>query len=183
MYELNKEKETVTVKVNEDFKWVLNELANWTTFELSEFVSIKGSYVKEIYRRAKQFRMNGYWIVEMDEFNRLLVIPKSYRMSDINKVVLTPTTDELRKIWPNFKIQKKYGKGRGRPVVALKFVFDKEEKHATKNEDGTFSRKSSKPKVQVIKAAKYEKPEDIELTSEEREQLIRQIREGNNKEE
>lgn len=99
MYELNKEKETVTVKVNEDFKWVLNELANCTTFELSEFVSIKGSYVKEIYRRAKQFRMNGYWIVEMDEFKRLLDIPKSYRMSDINKVVLTPTTDELRKIW------------------------------------------------------------------------------------
>lgn len=151
-YRVNKEKEFVTVGVNEKFYWVLNELARWTTFELSEFIALKGKYTKEIYRRMKEFRDTGYWTVKIDDFKRLLDVPKSYRMRDIDKVILFPAIEELKTIYPNFEIKKIEGKGRGKPIIRLEFIFDKEQKKATKNADGTFS----KPYKNAKNVIKYE---------------------------
>ena len=57
------------VSVNEEFFFLLNQLtSNFTRFELKEFVTLKSSYAKEFYRRMKQFKYTGVWIVSIEEF-------------------------------------------------------------------------------------------------------------------
>ena len=100
--------------------------ANFTRFELAEFVSLKSSYSKGLYRLLKQFRTTGYYEVPIEDFRRLLDVPKSYRMSDINKTILTPALTELSDIFPELqceKIKRAVAGSRGVSVVKLIFSF------------------------------------------------------------
>lgn len=124
--------ETITVSIHPNFQFLLNkgDEKEWffTRFELDSFLSIKSSYAKECYRRLKQFRTTGWWEVPIDEFRRLLDIPDSYRMREIDTRVLKPIEKELSPLFDNLKIRKikKRGRGRGGVVDKLEFKFDKE---------------------------------------------------------
>lgn len=73
---------------NEKFKFILNNIGdNFTKFELMEFTTLYNSYSNTAYRLLKQFKQSGYYIVQIDEFVRILDIPKSYQMSDKKKVL------------------------------------------------------------------------------------------------
>lgn len=126
---IDKEQRTLEVRVNEEFKYILNELSsNFTRFELAEFVSLKSSYAKACYRQLKRYRDTGFWTVSVERFRELMDIPESYSYSDINKRVLAPIEEELSKVFKNFVIDKEYGSGRGKPLKAYKFFFDEDEK-------------------------------------------------------
>ncbi|WP_370464342.1 replication initiation protein [Leptotrichia sp. oral taxon 223] len=102
--------QTLEVSVNDEFLFLLNELtSNFTRFELDEFVNFKSTYTKEFYRRIKQFRHTGVWKISIDEFNRLLGISESYKISDIDKRIFQPILSELGEKY-NLKIIKKYSK-------------------------------------------------------------------------
>lgn len=118
--------QNLEVAWNKDFKFVLNQLnERFTRFELEEFVNFKSSYTKEFYRRMKQFKNTGFWDVDIEEFIRVLDIPKSYKIDTIDKRVLKPIKEELKDY--NLKIEKKYKSSGARPkVVGFKFRFDKE---------------------------------------------------------
>lgn len=123
--------QNLRIAVSERFKFLLNDFepGQWTRFELEEFVDLKSSYTKEFYRRMKQFRSTGVWKVSIDDFKRLLDIPVNYRMCDIDKWVLKPIENELKKKY-QLKIRKEYGKAglRGRSkVTGFIFTFLKEE--------------------------------------------------------
>ena len=95
-YEILKKEKVIVIKINEEFKFLLNNLINsFTRFELNEFISLKSNYSKEIYRRLKQFKNTGIWKVKIDTFRELLNIPPKYRMSEIDKKVLKIATEEL----------------------------------------------------------------------------------------
>ena len=125
-YTLSEKNQNITIGVNPKFSWILNNLtSNFTRFELEEFVNFKSSYTKEFYRRMKQFRTTGIWNISIEDFKRLLDIPIHYRVTDIDKWVLTPIKKELKEKY-KLKITKKYGKlsSRGRPaVVGFEFKF------------------------------------------------------------
>ena len=109
-YTIDVENQTVTIGVNEEFKYVLNELtSNFTRFELEEFVDFKSTYTKEFYRRMKQFKYTGVWIVSIEEFKNFLDIPQNYKIDTIDKKVFKPIMNELGKEF-NLKIIKKYKK-------------------------------------------------------------------------
>ena len=99
------------------------------SFELAEFTALRSSYAKECYRRLKQYRQTGVWKVSLEDFRRLLDVPKSYRPSEINKYVLKPIEEELGPLL-NLKVHRKYLKkkpGRGRAsLVGFEFEFDPE---------------------------------------------------------
>ena len=119
-YTINVEKQIVTIGINEEFKYVLNELtSNFTRFELEEFVNFKSTYTKEFYRRMKQFRYTGIWIVSIEEFKYLLDIPQSYKTDKIDSKILKPIMNELGEEF-NLKVIKKYKNslGRGRSKVS-----------------------------------------------------------------
>lgn len=131
-FKINPEEGILTVRVNEDFIFMLNELEKFTKFELSEFVDIKSSYVKECYRRLKQFKDTGWWLVTIEDFRYLLDIPDSYRMCDIDRRVLVPIYDELSTCFNNFEIEKIK---EGNKITKLKFKFDKQIKSVMQDED------------------------------------------------
>ncbi|WP_231099903.1 replication initiation protein, partial [Streptobacillus moniliformis] len=46
-YTIDTENQNISIGINQEFKWVLNEIAkNFTRFELEEFVNFKSSYTK-----------------------------------------------------------------------------------------------------------------------------------------
>ena len=54
-----------------------------------------------MYRLLKQFRTTGYYKITVEEFRRLLDIPKNYRMSEIDKKVLMHIKKELPNYFKN----------------------------------------------------------------------------------
>jgi plasmid replication initiation protein len=131
-YTVNGDNNKITIGVNPEFYFVLNELtSNFTRFELKEFIDLKSKYSKECYRRLKQFRKTGMWTVEIEEFRRILDIPKCYRMTDINKNVLKFIEIELSPLFKNLQIEKIKKKGaysgRGNKVTHIFFTFEKED--------------------------------------------------------
>ena len=138
-FEIDPKEYTLEVAVNSRFAFLLNELGReFTRFELKEFVGLKSSYAKECYRRLKQFRTQGWWEISIEEFRRLLDVAPSYKTGDIDKRVLKPIEKELTPLFKNFKLIKKYKKGRGRGgkvVSALRFEF-KAEKVPKKENSG-----------------------------------------------
>ena len=128
-YSVSAEKETVTIKVNTDFKHILNDIfGGFTKFELEEFTTLRSSYSKTAYRLLKQFRQSGYYIVQIDEFRRLFDVPESYQMTNIDQRVLKPIEDELPEYFKNLKITKLRGKGRRKRFIEhIEFKFEAED--------------------------------------------------------
>ena len=123
-FHLKRSKKEISIKVNEDYSYILNNLANnFTRFELLEFNQISGEYPKLLYRHLKQWKTTGEWEVSIDEFKRLMDIPTTYRMTNIDKRVLEPSIEELKKIkdFENLRVTKKK---KGRRVDKLIFNFN-----------------------------------------------------------
>lgn len=59
-----------------------------------------------------------------------LDIPKSYKQGDIDRSILQPIRQELTTIFLGLTLTKKYGKGRGNPVIGYQFSFKPESKNA-----------------------------------------------------
>ncbi|EDP3838824.1 replication initiation protein, partial [Campylobacter jejuni] len=76
----------IDIEVNKHFEYLINQLtANFTAFELAEFISLSGKYTKTLYRLLKQYRSTGKVYFEWEEFCRILDIPENYAMCDIDK--------------------------------------------------------------------------------------------------
>lgn len=124
-YKIDKKEQIVTIAVNDKFEYIFNELtSNFTRFELNEYVNLKSTYSKECFRRLKQFRQTGKWVVKIDDFKRLLDIPSSYRMSHIDEKVFKPIKTELQPIFKGLQI-KKLANGKGRKITHIEFLFYK----------------------------------------------------------
>ena len=133
-FTVSSDAETLTVKVHEDFAYLLNNLSNYTSIELQESTALKSSYSKGIYKKLRQFRNTDkpFWKVKLDDFREHLDIPSSYTLSDINKRVLKPAIEELSPYFQGLNLEpyfdKKKGQ-RGRPKVAgYIFTFKAEPK-------------------------------------------------------
>lgn len=130
-FDIDIDNETVSIRVNPDLKDILNNFTietHWTRFSLQQFTSLHSVYAKNAFRLFKQFRTLGVVKYSKEEFARLLVIPKSYRQKDIDRRILQPIKEELSPIFKNLKITKRYGKGRGKPVIGYQFTFTPEKR-------------------------------------------------------
>jgi len=137
----------LTIKVNEDFAYILNDLTrNFTLFELQEFNALGSTYAKHLYRMLKQFKYTGYFKIEMSEFRRLLDIPEKYRMCDINKRVLAPAINEVSHFFSSLNLNKIK---EGRNIKYLEFTFDKE-KRSIANEDSIIDISIDQSKLDLI---------------------------------
>lgn len=124
--------EKLTIRVNEDFSYILNDLTkHFTLFELKDFNQLNSIYAKHLYRLLKQFKYTGMFRIEISEFRRLFDIPMSYRMTDINRRVLTPAMKEVSQFFTSLTLIKEK---EGKNIKYLKFTFDKE-KRSIANED------------------------------------------------
>ena len=130
-FRIDKDNKTLTVKVNEEFKFLLNNLSsNFTRFELENFTTLQSKYSKYLYKELMKFKSTGYLIMTIEDFRNKLDIPVKYRMSEIDKKVLTPAKEELSKILKKFEINK-IKKGRNIDKIEFSFIPIKNEKIET----------------------------------------------------
>jgi len=170
-YRIIKEKQKVIIKVNSEFKYLLNNLVKkFTQFELEEFIHLRSNYSKEIYRRLKQFKSTGFWRVKIDDFKELLNIPEKYRMSDIDKYVLKISRNELKNCFKDFEMTK-IKNGRKIEYLEFKFVPEKKYQENIGNEKVILSNESKIEKKIVLEG----KSRIIEpIIEQEREKTLRE---------
>ncbi|MQS98581.1 MULTISPECIES: replication initiation protein [Companilactobacillus] len=128
----------VDIKIYPKAIKLLNELESWVRYALSEFRDLKSSYAKTMFRLLKQFRTTGYAYFSVADFNELLDVPKSYKSSNINQSVLKPIKEELTPLFRGLTVRKKYGKGRGKPVIGYSFTWKSEKKNSNDFSQGQF---------------------------------------------
>ena len=135
----------VELKLNPQFRYLIEELtANFTRFELAEFIASSGKYTKTLYRLLKQFRNSGEVTIyknNFQEFCDFMGIPNNYTQSKIDEKILNPAikelspeqnlfTNEKQTIFKNLtykKIKDPKGRGRGGKVIGIEFNFEPEQ--------------------------------------------------------
>ena len=141
-FSVDKDKKETEIKVNEEFKWVLNGLtSNFTWFYLKEFLTFKSTYTKEFFRRMFQFRKTRYWQISVEDFRYQLGIPESYLTSDIDRQVFKPIKEELEQKY-QLKVKKHYqqdGKIRRLSYYSFTFNIPEEKTVAELNEGNSFN--------------------------------------------
>ncbi len=139
VYASSKDLESIEIQVNPRFEYILNQLtANFTSFELAEFIALSGKYTKTLYRLLKQYRSTGKAYFELEEFCRIMDIPKNYRQIDIDQRILKPAIKELskeRNLFDQMRVpfknlayekEKTAGRGQGGKVSGITFTFKPE---------------------------------------------------------
>ena len=145
-YEIDKEERYLEIATNPRFKYILNNMTkDFTKFELREITKLKSSYSKNAFRLLKQFKHTGYVVFTIDDFKSRFDIPKSYRMTDINKNVLTPIATELENVFSNLQINKVKAK-KGRKIEKIEFTFTPEKRINLKNQSQGNKNKNVKSK-------------------------------------
>ena len=122
----NLSKRQLTVRVNPDFKFILNDLQkNFTRFELGEYIKLDGRYPKMLYQRLKQFKLSGWWQVSVEEFRVMMDIPSAYQIKHIMDKVIKPSIKTIRtcKGFSDLSVEVIRSQRRGRPVSGYKFSW------------------------------------------------------------
>lgn len=145
MYQISRSKKTVTIAVNSRFKGLFNDLDRWTVFGLEQFVGLRSTYSKTMYRLVKQFRTTGVRRFKINEFRYLLDIPRSYAPQHIMERVVSVINSELPLVIPGFRLipirraqlKNPTGpvpkRGRGAAIIAFKATWTKEPAYARKD--------------------------------------------------
>lgn len=134
-FEVSSIKGTLTVRVNEQFTYLLNDLTgNYTALELKESNSLNSSYAKQIYKKLREFRLleKPLWKVPVDDFRTYLDIPKGFNIGKIKERVINPSIERLKPFFEGLKVEPYYEKNtgkKGRPKVAgYEFTFKSQKK-------------------------------------------------------
>lgn len=177
----------VDIQIFEDALPLLNGLDSWVRYSLQQFNELQSSYSKTMFRLLKQFRTKGYAYFSKEDFHELLDIPKSYKQPDIDKRVIKPIRQELTAIFKGLTIKKKYGKGRGKPVIGYQFSFKQEIKQADDfNKHAPTKEEQNRALAQADKQKEYEQqPTTIDekiLEAKRKVELLEQLKELEKKE-
>lgn len=171
----------VDIQIFEDALPLLNGLDSWVRYSLQQFNELQSSYSKTMFRLLKQFRTKGYAYFSKEDFHELLDIPKSYRESNIDQYVLKPIRQELTAIFKGLAIKKKYGKGRGKPVIGYQFSFKPEIKKADDfNKHAPTKEEQNRALAQADKQKEYEQQpttiDDKILEAKRKVELLEQLK-------
>ena len=112
------------VSVNPKYSFVLNELtANFTVFELKEFVNLKSKYSKNLFRLLKQFdNIDSCWrTFNVDDLREKLGCPKNYANKRFVAEILNPCVDELKHIFLNLTMDVVKARRKGSPIQQFDF--------------------------------------------------------------
>lgn len=177
----------VDIQIFEDALPLLNGLDSWVRYSLQQFNELQSSYSKTMFSLLKQFRTKGYAYFSKEDFHELLDIPKSYKQPDIDKRVIKPIRQELTAIFKGLTIKKKYGKGRGKPVIGYQFSFKPEIKQADDfNKHAPTKEEQNRALAQADKQKEYEQqPTTIDekiLEAKRKVELLEQLKELEKKE-
>ncbi|MGL5718771.1 MAG: replication initiation protein [Paraclostridium sp.] len=128
-YRIDETQKEIKIRLNQDYSFILNDIEKFTKFDLMEFASLKSAYAKNMFRLLKQFDNNElkekWFQIKLDDFKVMLDIPKSYKMVDIDKRVLSPIQEQLKLYFQGLKLEKIK---KGVKVEYLKFTWKAKKK-------------------------------------------------------
>lgn len=140
--------ETIEIPIDDKFKYLVhNFMGNFTIIDFKLLVSLKGNYLKTLYRLLKQWDTKQERIFEIENFREILEIPKSYKMYNIDQKILKPALKELSKYFESLKVEKIK---KGVKIVSIKFKWKSKKKNLNDTLEITISERLSK----VIEKAK-----------------------------
>jgi len=130
-FRIDLDKQLLTVSVNEEFKFILNELIkNFTRFDLAEFIQLNSKYSKSLYRLLKQYRISGQYEVSLENFRDKMDCPKAYNNKQFMQNVINPALNELKThgFFKDLECTVQYAHRKGCPVTGYVFTFKPEER-------------------------------------------------------
>lgn len=119
----------LVLKVNPEFEYILNRWneGKWTKFMLEEFIQIESTYSKTLFRLLKQWKTVGKREFTLDEFKRLMDIPKSYNVGRINDRIVKNGIRDLEPYFKDLRVKIVKSNTKGNPVIGYKFTWNPEE--------------------------------------------------------
>jgi len=115
------ENQNITIYLNTNFTCFYKPLKrNFTAFDLKDFISVRGTYAKNIFRLLHQFKSTNFFVINIEKFKKVLGIPQSYSMSKIDQRILSPVLKELSSFFKNLKIKKIR---QGKSIKQLNFIW------------------------------------------------------------
>lgn len=161
-FKVDLEKKLLTVRVNPDFAYMLNNFNNFTSFEFKEFIGIESKYSKILYRKFKQYKSNGWYQVDIEEFRRIMCIPKAYTIKNLTQRVLKPCIEELSPIFKGLKCEPYFLRKQGKPLAGYKFTFVADQQIPGQMSFGDFipTDSASRKEKQVIKDSEKKRTEE-----------------------
>lgn len=170
----NLENMELVLKVNPEFEYILNRWneGKWTKFMLEEFIQIESTYSKTLFRLLKQWKTVGKREFTLEEFKRLMDIPKSYNVGRINDRIVKNGIRDLEPYFKDLRVKIVKANTKGNPVIGYKFTWIPEE---TSNwEQDKFNKVPSKK--QTYKSYK-KKPYRSKNSSQEAKEFAERARE------
>lgn len=107
-FRISKKNGTLTVRINQDYAYLLNDFSNFTEFGLANFIKLSSKYVKLLYKELMQFKSTGKAFFKMEDFRKKLDIPDSYNFSKVKDRILLPSIKDFSFIFKKFKIVATY---------------------------------------------------------------------------
>ena len=115
---------TLTVSVNPKWSHLLNNLqANFTRFELEEFVSLDSKYAKTLFRLLKQYRSTGEYRVSVTDLRELMGCPEKYTNYVFYRDILGPSITKVQEFYPTLNCEVQHARTKGNPVSGYVFKF------------------------------------------------------------
>lgn len=128
-FDLEFDKKKLTVQVSENFESFVNVIlkeGEFTFYELEEFVKIKSTYAKQMYRHLKQWRTMGKVTFSIERLRAVLDVPRKYTSGEVTRRVVNPIVKELSNYFKNLKCDVIKEKTRGNPVKEYVFTFERD---------------------------------------------------------
>ena len=164
-FDLEFEKKKLTVQVSENFESFVNVIlkeGEFTFYELEDFVKIKSTYAKQMYRHLKQWRTKGKVTFGIERLRAVLDVPRKYTSGEVTRRVVNPIVKELSSYFKNLKCDVIKEKTRGNPVKEYVFTFERDTslpyqgqaEPIEKNKKAAATAKSNRSKTNVPKWSK-----------------------------
>lgn len=162
----------IEIKVSEHFEKIVNVIlknGEFTFYELEEFIQIKSTYAKTMYRHLKQWRTTGKAEFPIERFREMLDVPESYTSGEVTRRVVFQIIKELSPFFDGLKYEVIKGSGRGTPIKSYVFKFKKQSGLPYQTENVINTTASPKPKKTTKKTnvPKWSKPDYKNPTTEE----------------
>ena len=108
---ISKKNRTLTIKVNEDYMYILNNFNRFTEFGLNNFIKLNSKYVKILYKELMQFKKTGKMFLKIEDFRKKLDIPSTLNFAKIKERILLPSLQEFSLLFKKYRIIVIYSNG------------------------------------------------------------------------
>ena len=126
VFETFEDKGLVRIRVNDEYRYLLNQITKpFTIQDIIEYRNLNSGYSQLLYSLLKEWEKKKECTFTIEHFREELGIPIKYRISEIDKFVLTPIMKELPKYFSNLKLEKIKT---GRKVTSLKFIWGRKQR-------------------------------------------------------